>query len=82
MSIEKQVKRFAGDEVYFWLEQESSIHLKAVSGTDPVELTATEARKIGAALIETADKLDKVDSQRQQNNSLLTQHEPTVRKSK
>ena len=66
MSIESQVQKFAGGEVYFWLEQESSIHLKAVSGhSDPVELTADEARGIAAALIATAQKLDELDSPKQ-----------------
>ena len=63
MSSEQQVQKFAGGDVYFWLEQESSIHLKAVSGrSDPVELTADEAREIASALIATAQKLDALDS--------------------
>jgi len=35
------VKKFAGGDVYFWIEQESSIHLKAKDRNydDPVELT-------------------------------------------
>lgn len=62
MSSKQQVQKFAGGEVYFWLEQES-IHLKAASGHgDPVELTANEARQIGSALIAMAQKLDELDS--------------------
>jgi len=66
MSIERQVQRFAGGDVFLWLEQESSIHLKAISGHgDPVELTADEAREIAAALIATAQKLDELGSPKQ-----------------
>jgi hypothetical protein len=63
MSNKRQIQKFAGGEVYFWLEQDSSIHLKAVSAhDDPVELTADEAREIASALISTAQKLDALDS--------------------
>jgi hypothetical protein len=57
------VKKFAGGDVYFLIEQESSIHLKATDRNynDPVELTANEARKIGEALIQTAEELKKLD---------------------
>ena len=62
MSTEQQIQRFADGEVYFWLEQQSSIHLKAASPHgDPVELTADEARAIASALIATAQKLDALD---------------------
>lgn len=47
------------DDVYCWLEQESSIMLKAVSRSgDPVELTADEARAIAAALLILAERLE------------------------
>jgi len=63
MSTEQQVQKFADGEVYFWLEQDSSIMLKAASGHgDPVELTADDAREIAAALILAAQKLDALDS--------------------
>jgi len=62
MSSKHQVQRFAEGDVYFWLEQDSSIHLKAVSGSDPVELTADEARAIAAALISVAQQLDDLDN--------------------
>jgi len=62
MSAEKHIQEFAGGEVCFWLEDESSIHLKAVSGSDPVELTAREARQIATALLATAERLDALDS--------------------
>ena len=59
MSTNRQVQSFAGGEVYFWIEQESSIHLKAVSPHgDPVELTAEDAREIAAALIAAAEKIE------------------------
>jgi hypothetical protein len=63
MSAENHVHSFAGGDVYLWLEQESSIHLKAASsGVDPVELTAAEVREIGLALIALADQLDALDN--------------------
>ena len=47
------------DDVYCWLEQESSIMLKAVTRFgDPVELVADDARAIAAALLSLADRLD------------------------
>ena len=59
MSINKQVNQFSAGEVYFWLEQDSSIMLKAQTAHgDPVELTADEARDIASALSAMAQKLD------------------------
>jgi hypothetical protein len=47
-------------EVYFWIEQGSSIMLKAVSNSgDPVELTALEARDLAGLLIKAADELER-----------------------
>jgi hypothetical protein len=47
------------DDVYCWLEQDSSVMLKAVTSFgDPVELTAHEAREIAAALLTFADRLE------------------------
>jgi hypothetical protein len=47
------------DDVCCWLEQESSVMLKAVTRFgDPVELTAAEARAIAAALRELAGRLE------------------------
>ncbi len=47
------------DDVSCWLEQASSVMLKAVTRFgDPVELTADEARAVAAALIEIADRLE------------------------
>ncbi len=47
------------DDVYCWLEHESSIMLKAVTRfADPVELSADEARAIAAALVALADRLE------------------------
>lgn len=64
MSAEHQVQRFADGEVYFWIEQTSSIHLKAASPQgDPVELTAEEARKLVTALLEAAVQIDTLSEQ-------------------
>jgi len=48
------------DEVICWIEQNSSIMLRAIvkGYNDPVELTSDEAREIAKKLIEMADKLD------------------------
>ena len=45
----------SGDEVRIFVDQEV-IMLKAVSGTDPVELTAADARDIAAHLLKLAEK--------------------------
>jgi hypothetical protein len=53
------VKKFSDGDVYLWIEQESSIHLKAVTQHgDPVELTSHEAEELGKTLIEMARDLD------------------------
>jgi len=63
VSAKPDFHKFASGEVYFWLEKDSSIHLKAISPHgDPVELTANEAKQIASALISTAKKLDALDS--------------------
>ena len=63
MSGKQQMQKFAGGEVYLWLEQGTSIHLKAASANgDPVELRVDEAREIASALIAAAQKLDALDS--------------------
>lgn len=47
------------DDVFCWLEQDSSIMLKAVTRFgDPVELVAGEARAIAEALLALADRLE------------------------
>ena len=47
------------DEAYTWLEQDSSIMLKAVTKHgDPLELTAYDARQLAAVLLELAQKLE------------------------
>jgi hypothetical protein len=48
-------------EIDLWLENDEPIMLRAVAGTDPVELTADEARALGRALIELADVVDDLD---------------------
>ena len=53
------VQQFSDGEVYFWIEQESSIMLKAITGFgDPVELTAHDVRELAEALLQAADALD------------------------
>ena len=50
------------DDVRCWLEQYSSVMLKAVTRHgDPVELTAEEARSIAAALVVLAGRLELAD---------------------
>ena len=48
------------EDVYLWIEQESSIMVKAVvkNHGDPVELSADDARKFANMLLNAADKLD------------------------
>jgi hypothetical protein len=54
-------QKFSDGDVYFWIEQDSSIMLKALTKQgDPVELNAREARKIAEALLEAATKLEKI----------------------
>lgn len=53
------LQKFAEGDVYFWIEQESSIHLKAITRHgDPVELTTDEARNLAKALLRAADSVD------------------------
>ena len=49
------------EDVYCWIEQESSIMLKAVDFHygDPVELTSNKARELGLKLVFFADELEK-----------------------
>ncbi len=46
---DKKIYDFAGGEVSIRIEQET-IHLKAISGSDPAELTEKEALDIAACL--------------------------------
>jgi len=53
----KRMHKLCDGEVYLWIEQDASIHLKTVSGSnDPVEMTFEEAREIGRLLIELANE--------------------------
>jgi hypothetical protein len=49
MEAEKKIYDFEGGEVSIRIEQET-IHLKAISGTDPVELTDKSALEIAECL--------------------------------
>jgi len=58
---QKEPQEFADGDVYFWIEQDSSIMLKAATKHgDPVELNAQEARKLAEALLKTAEELEKI----------------------
>jgi hypothetical protein len=47
------------NDVVLWLEQESSVHIKAVTPqNDPVELSPAEARRLGELLIRLAEEAD------------------------
>lgn len=51
------------EDVSCWLEQESSVMLKAVTKHgDPVELTADEARAVASALLALAERLEASDA--------------------
>ncbi|AMV25763.1 hypothetical protein VT84_15305 [Gemmata sp. SH-PL17] len=53
------------EDVYCWLEAESSIMLKATTRFgDPVELTADEARAIAATLTTLAERLEPLTDKR------------------
>jgi hypothetical protein len=57
----KELHEFGGGEVYFWIEANSSIMLKAVTKHgDPVELGAEEVREIAEALLKAATELEKL----------------------
>lgn len=48
----------AKGDAYCWLEQDSSIMLKAVTKNgDPVELTRAEATELAAALLQAAGRV-------------------------
>jgi hypothetical protein len=50
------------NDVFLWIEQDSSIHLRAkTSFGDPVELTAGNARDVAAALVKLANQLEAMD---------------------
>jgi hypothetical protein len=54
-----EVTYLAGGDVYLWLEQESSVMLKAVTSSgDPVELEEEDARQLAAVLLRFADWLE------------------------
>lgn len=49
--------------ISMWIEQESTIHLKAVTSfNDPVELTADEARNLVELLIKFLAVIEDLDS--------------------
>ncbi|MDX9682201.1 DUF6360 family protein [Pseudomonas protegens] len=60
MSIDRTTDYFESSEgaVRLWVEQGSSIHLKAISPhNDPVELTAEQALELAQALQRLASRL-------------------------
>ena len=56
------MKKFSDGDVYMWIEQDSSIYIKAVTQNfnDPVELTSEEAREIADGLLNLANELDEM----------------------
>jgi hypothetical protein len=62
---DKKVRRLKDweDEVYLWVEQESSIMLKAATGKsgDPVELSSMGAKELARLLLKAAAELDALD---------------------
>jgi len=59
MNSKPEVQKFAGGDIYFWIEHGSFIHLKAISPHgDPAEMTAEDARALAEALIAAAQQID------------------------
>lgn len=57
--MENNQELFRIDDIYCWIEQEESVHVKAVTKDgDPVELTSEEARRLGETLIKFANQID------------------------
>jgi len=55
-----QTNVYQVDDVWLWLEQDSSVHIKATSqANDPVELSAAQARRLATILTDLADMADK-----------------------
>jgi len=56
--MEAKPEYFEMGDVHAWMEQSTSIHLKAVTRFgDPVELTCEEARRLAAVLDKYATQL-------------------------
>lgn len=64
MEMKKEnIRKLPGseNEVYLWIEQESSIMVKAVNPYgDPVELSSQEVRNFAKLLNEAANELDRL----------------------
>lgn len=60
MNDREKIYEFSAGKVCFWLEQESSIMLKAIDKKygDPVELEADEAREIAKIFLKLSDYID------------------------
>jgi len=57
--MDENVINFSNGDLYLWVEQSSSIQIKAVTKQgDPVELNAEEARDLADQLKKLADKID------------------------
>ncbi|QQS07106.1 MAG: hypothetical protein IPK50_09465 [Fibrobacterota bacterium] len=53
------MEKFDHDEIRVWIEQGTSIHIKAISPFgDPVELTEVDARNLASYLNRMADELE------------------------
>ena len=56
--VDGVVHRLSDGEIVLWIEQDSSIHIKAVSPHgDPVELSAHEAEELGRLLLRMAEQI-------------------------
>ncbi len=59
MNQRDAAKTFSDGEIALWIEQGSSIHIKAASAHgDPVELTAEEARELAQQLLKFASMVE------------------------
>ena len=62
MNTDRKVYKFSEGEVYFWIEQGKTIHLKTTSSHgDPVELTESEAKKLALAILDAVQKIEALD---------------------
>ena len=59
MKNSSHVHRFSDGNLIFWVEQNTSIHIKAVtSSNDPVELSEEEAKAFVSELLSAVKELD------------------------
>ena len=57
-----KIFKIADDAVYMWLEDDSAIHVKAITKSgDPVELSKKEARLMAAELLRLAKIMEDLE---------------------